>query len=297
MNNLLQVTHAAQVAQRKILDELVEKSIPGQDWEEFEPTQRLLLGYLLDRGHAVLRLVAIRLDFDAEILLRTFYEVSAKIMLITFTPKGERPEMLKEYWTALGEVADRKTAYRAELAEAIVPPEKEDARNSLKLLQRKNIVRNNLSLNKAARKRLEQKWSFPEVLQRLDGLAGAKRAGATSLLHVYGMASHLAHADCRAMELYLDRMFRPADERIGLEDSHAARIMSDIAQVGAYCAVLAASGANLGAEENLQLVARTAKEVGTVASAVIDDFDATQRDFYQSMMGDGLDEAAPPAER
>ena len=109
----------AQVAQRDVLLALTQSGDHDEDWEDFRPTLRLLLGYILERGFAALRLITMRHDFDAEILLRTFHEGAAKLMLIALTPEADRAKVLGEYWSGLGEVADRKTAHRAGLAEAV----------------------------------------------------------------------------------------------------------------------------------------------------------------------------------
>lgn len=281
ISHLLNACHEAQQAQRDVLVALT-RDAPQENWEAWRPTLRLLLSYILERGHAALRLIAMRQDFDAEILLRTFHEGAAKLMLIALTPEPSRPDILGEYWSALGEVSDRKTAHRAGLAEAVVPGSDADGRDTLRVLQSAQRTKAAKPLDRQERRRLQQKWSLPEVLRSLDHLLGSGKSEAAALLHMYGMSSHLAHADCRALELALDRHLRSPQERASLEDAHAARMISDVAQIGAYCTLLAAEHARL---PDLERAAAAAKAVEDEASVIMGEFNASQRAFNQSILG------------
>ena len=285
ITKLIAACNDAQVAQRNVLLALTQSGDRNEDWEDFRPTLRLLLGYILERGFAALRLMTMRHDFDAEILLRTFHEGAAKLMLIALTPEASRLEVLGEYWSGLGQVSDRKTAHRARLAESVMPEGRSGSRDILKVLQARRFQRSQQALNRNERRRLEQKWSLPEVLNALDRLLKTQRPEAAALLHIYGMASHLAHADSRALELRLDRSFRPAEERADLEDAHVARMLSDIAMVGAFCTLLTAEAAGT-ARDDMDPVMAKARAVSTDAAVIINEFDATQREFNRSILGD-----------
>jgi hypothetical protein len=285
ITNLIAACNDAQVAQRDVLSALTRSGDRNEDWEDYRPTLRLLLGYILERGFAALRLVTMRHDFDAEILLRTFHEGAAKLMLIALTPNADRLVVLGEYWSGLGQVSDRKTAHRAGMAESVVPEGHSDGRDTLKVLQTRRLKRGEQALDRNERRRLEQKWSLPEVLHALDRLLKTQRPEAAALLHIYGMASHLAHADSRALELHLDRSFRLPEERADLEDAHIARMLSDIAMVGAFCTLLTAeaSGSDRG---DLDLVIAKARAVGVDAAVITSEFNSTQREFNRSILGD-----------
>gem|GEM_PF-1068556 len=285
ITRLIASCNDAQVVQRDLLLALTRSADRNEDWEDFRPTLRLLLGYILERGFAALRLITMRHDFDAEILLRTFHEGAAKLMLIALSPETNRFEVLGEYWAGLGEVSDRKTAHRARLAESVLPEDRSDSRDSLRVLQSRRFKRGEQTRDRNERRRLEQKWSLPEVLKALDHLLGTQRPEAVALLHIYGMASHLAHADCRALELGLDRSFRPPEDRANLEDAHVARMLSDIAMVGAFCTLLTAKAAG-SARGDLDTVMAKAQAVGAEAAIIMSEFDATQREFNRSIIGD-----------
>jgi len=84
-------------------------------------------------------------------------------------------------------------------------------------------------MNRSERKKLKQKWSFSEIISSLDeGRAdGVPTNGMKTLLHLYGMQSHLSHADNKALDLVFDESTRPAQEQRIKRESHLVRLMSD----------------------------------------------------------------------
>ena len=249
-----------------------------------ESTLSMLLRYYVDRGHAVLSLLQARLDWDAEILLRTCYECASKTLFIALSPPPERATLVWEFWVPLGEAADRKTARKALFAEQVVPASPSQARDVFRFLRDPRMIRDRLALSKKARRRLEQKWSFSELVESLTDLqvGDQKLAEARSLLHGYGMASHLAHADSRAMELMLDRALRPSVELRLLQDGHAARIVSDLILIGTFC-IYAVRAALDSPDVTLREMQRQAETVLALATDMENAFYDSQRDFYDTM--------------
>ena len=243
-----------------------------------------LFQYFLDRGRAVLALLTSRLDWDAEILLRTCYECAPKILVIALTPPSERAKLVWEFWVALGETADRKTARKAGYAEMVFPKAGRDERDVFRLLRHPGMIRGSLELNKAARRRLEHKWSFSELIETLADLQqnGWKLNDMRSLLHNYGMASHLAHADCNALDLMTDRALRDSEELTLLQDAHAARIVTDLVSIGTFCAHAMAECLALPKERLRDLWPQT-KIVLAVGKEIASAFYESQRAFYDSM--------------
>jgi hypothetical protein len=60
--------------------------------------------------------------WDAEIILRSFYEKSAKLLYVMLSENGEKQQLIDEFWGDLGSVYDRKTAQRAVYAEKLFDP-------------------------------------------------------------------------------------------------------------------------------------------------------------------------------
>ncbi len=255
-----------------------------------ESTLALLLRYYVDRGQGVLSLLQNGLHWDAEILLRTCYECASKTLVIALSPPLERDHLVWEFWVPLGEAADRKTVRKAIFAERVFPDAADHARDVFRLLRDPRMIRDRLGLSKKARQRLEQKWSFSELVESLTELqvGDQKLAEARSLLHGYGMASHLAHADSRAMDLMLDRALRPPVELQLLQDGHVARIVSDLIAIGGFC-VHAVHDALDSPDVSFRDMQRQAAIVLGTAASIGEAFYESQRTFYEKMR------PAPPA--
>ena len=284
MPTLLREARRALTMQRAAANRLVGDAGFTAEPHDIHSTLSMLFRYYLDRGQAVLTLLATRLDFDAEILLRTCYECGLKTLYVALSPPTEREQLVWEFWVPLGEAADRKAARKAGLAESAVPNNTDDARDVFQLLRDPRMIRDRLKLSKKARRRLEQKWSFSELVELLSerALAGEKLAEARSLLHGYGMASHLAHADSRAMDFMIDRALRSPEELPLLQDGHAARIASDLIMIGSFC-IHAMSAALDKRDVTLRDLRRQAETVLAMATEIEGAFQASQRSFYDSM--------------
>jgi hypothetical protein len=200
-------------------------------------TLKNLFWYLSSRSQTVSFLISYGYSWDAEIILRSFYEAAAKIVFICFADEAEKLNLINEFWHELGPIGDRKSAHKAKFAEQIQKKESVSA-SIFAMLQDSRVFDFVVDGSKAERKRLEQKWSFSEIIESLERQAtqGIPLKGIKSLLHIYGMASHLIHADKHAMDLMHDRATRPIEELKTLEASHAARIMTDQVSITWLCA-------------------------------------------------------------
>jgi len=83
--------------------------------------------------------------------------------------------------------------------------------------------------DKRFRKQLEQRWSFSEILTVLKSgrLGSIPLPGIDALTHIYGMSSHFAHANSRALDILEDRATRGSD-LLHLEVGHICRMLSDM---------------------------------------------------------------------
>lgn len=245
----------------------------------------MLYQYFLDRSGSVVTLLTNRLDWDAEILLRTCYECASKVLRIALAPSHEQVKLVEEFWGPLGESANRKAARKAVFAESVFPKTCQAPRDVFRLLQDSRVFPTDLGLTREDRRRLEHKWSFSETIDALTEcrLKGRKIDNIGSFLHIYGMASHLVHADCKAMDLMTDRTLREPDELMLLQDAHAARIATDVVSIGAVCtyAVSDCCAGPKGTHDDLQ---REVDVVLSMGKEISSPFYASQRAFYDSML-------------
>jgi hypothetical protein len=245
-----------------------------------------LAHYLFERGRGVIVLVHNGLDWDAEIVLRSYYECAVKIIYICMTKGDDQARAVTEFWEDLSEISDKKTAHRAEYAKNVFPDEDLADRDIFELLQKHAEEREGTAeKSKSERRRLEQKWSFTELVSAISNLGeGEKKIPeAKALLHIYGMASHLCHADSMAMDLMTDRTIREPDELKLLQDSHVSRMMSDILSLGAICGVLIAE--NVGASrENIDKIINDKENILAKGRVISNMFKDSQRDFYNESL-------------
>ncbi|WP_147395233.1 DUF5677 domain-containing protein [Azospirillum cavernae] len=171
----------------------------GSDSLESTETLKNLFSYLSSRNQAVSFLISHGYSWDAEIILRSFYETAAKILLICFAEDDDKDILINEFWNGLGSINDRKRARKAAYAEQIFETDSMSA-SIFSALQDDGTFNLQADGSKLQRKRLEQKWSFSEIIEQLDrqNINGKPLKGIKSLLHIYGVASHLEH---RALNL------------------------------------------------------------------------------------------------
>lgn len=194
-------------------------------------TLKRLFSYQGDRGIAVNFLLSRGFAWDAEIVLRSYYEVSARILFIALAEEDEREGLLEEYWEVLGDIGDRKRAGKASESEAIFKADSPRDAAVMGFLRDPAHFSVEPKANKTTRKAIEQKWSFAEIVAALAKKESVKVGGLPEmkmLLHPYGTASHLIHADAFAMELMRDRATRSPEELLLLEETHACRIITDL---------------------------------------------------------------------
>lgn len=236
--------------------------------------------YFTDRGRALLTLGVRGFDWDADIVLRVMYECAAKIFLLSSVDDEERALLVTEFWHLVPASSDRKTARKAALAQVVFPDD-HPSRDVFALIQDSRMARASQILSKPERRRIESRWSFSAIVDRLaESLIGEE---IRSLLHMYGMQSHLVHVDHAAIDLMYDRALRPTEELAVLQLSHAARIASDASSLGYFAAYLAAPLAGLS-NEDTSATAECNTRMLALASAHGNSFDESQRQFYDRML-------------
>ena len=283
-NLLRQVKHALKLQQGFVLG-VVSNFDGNAESKDVQRTLCMLYQYFLDRSGAVVALLTNRLDWDAEILLRTCYECAVKVLRIALAPPREQVELVEEFWGPLDESANRRAARKAVFAEAVFPETCQGPRDVFRLLRDPKVFPDGLGLTRGDRRRLEHKWSFSELIETLKEapLGKVKIKDIRFLLHVYGMASHLVHADCKALDLITDRAQRGPDELTLLQDAHAARITTDLVSIGFLCTYASSNGLARPKGTHDDLL-RQVDVVLSMAEEITNAFYASQRAFYDSML-------------
>ncbi|WP_411962630.1 hypothetical protein [Mesorhizobium sp. CO1-1-11] len=248
----------------------------------FSQTVYGLVKLMGDRSQSTLMLTSWSMPWDAEIVLRAFYEAAAKVLLLTMSPNGQREKLLTEFWDDFDSIHTVRRARKAALALG-TPGESESDRDVFEALINPNY--NDLSHrhNKAARKAIEQRWSFSEIIETLSRLGVGKDVRhATSLLHMYGMASHFVHSDKTALDLAHDRITRPEPERSIVAAAQAARIHSDIVHLWFLCTDTISRALGVPFSDAAIVVAAVQK-VERLGRPFIVLFEDSQKAFYQGL--------------
>lgn len=211
---------------------------PGTEDGNVLHTLRHLVRYLADRSKAVSMLVNWGYAWDAEIVLRSFYETAAKIAFLCLSEPSQREALAAEFWQDFEDIHGRRTARKAEFAQNMFEGKNEFSAAIFAALQEPGFFERNDNRSKQDRKAIEQRWSFSEIIESLSkqGPDTGPMRDIKSLLHIYDVASHLIHADKTAMELMVDRRLRPASELRLLEATHSGRILSDQISLWLFCA-------------------------------------------------------------
>ena len=250
--------------------------------EQVLQTLKQLFHYMSARSQAVSYLVSSGFPWDAEIILRSFYEASAKIWFFCFQDESERSALVHEFWGLYAATHDHKRKHRVGPARDLSQAGGREGSAAIFDGLVNEALFPSTPINKRIRKDLEQKWSFLEIINALSDSKSekAKVPDADVLLQMYGQQSHLIHADDAALDLMMDRALRSKDELPSLEASHAARIMSDQGSLWVFS--LAALRHMYGAEK---LVPMEIAELWTTqtkrSEALFNQYFDTQRDFYQ----------------
>jgi len=281
--SLLKLQDATLAAITAIRDEIQHLLDVNERRDEFAQTIASLVYYMSGRSQAVTMLTSWSMPWDAEIVLRSFYEASAKIVFLALSPADHREELVEEFWVELDSIHAIRRARKAEF----VQPKSESGNISDEVfgaLRDPNLQDLAPRHNKARRKEIEQRWSFAEIVEALAEMdvPQGRLEHIRSLLHMYGMASHLIHADKSALDLMTDRLHRPEPERSIVAAAQAGRIFSDLVYLWFFCAdaIRRAFGLSF---KNPSGIAGALDLVDRHGRPFADMFTESQKDFYQRL--------------
>lgn len=189
-----------------------------------------LIEFIISRLEAVIVLTISDRVWDAEIVLRSAIETLIKFIFISSAENGEREKRLNEYWYQLAEVNSIKQSEQAKknlihfgeietIRLAFMPivlPEEEE-----------NKLRDKWS--KINRQKLEQKWSFTEIIRALSKeYRGEQMEIFSTLLQGYKISSHISHGDETGIGIIDERNSRSDEQKKFAYFSHYLRILNDV---------------------------------------------------------------------
>lgn len=178
--------------------------------------------------------------WDAEIILRSALETLVKFVFITAAPgKNEQDKRLGEFWHDLAEVNSIKHSEQAKTnLNHWGEYEIHRLAHSPTVLSTHDELRLRAKWSKAERQRLEQKWSFSEIVKSLSkNYRGKPMEMFITLSHGYRMASHVTHGDETGIQIIQERNSRTQEEQDKVNFAHYLRLLSDALT---YCAFVAA---------------------------------------------------------
>jgi Family of unknown function (DUF5677) len=199
-------------------------------------TLRFFVRTIVSRARAVFMLLQTGSHWESEIILRSLLE--AAVRCLTFARRTGVEELLAEFWIELQASSDRKAALRAAMAQELIPEGSTD-NPVFEALQNSEWFEIEPTTNKQRRRYLDQKWSLPELVKKLQDEATTTRpiVGLDAMFHSYGLQSEILHVSSKYYDLLWDRTIR-GDDLVPLENAHYCRQMTDAIQLTAFCIVL-----------------------------------------------------------
>lgn len=221
--------------------------------------------------------------WDCEIIMRSALECATKFLYVSAVSGPEREARIIECVISLNEIEDIS---RSDKASTAANNSVEDnsgmlLRGAILPKEREEKLREKWPKNK--RHALKQKWSFTELVRELKQVheETLDLRGYDSLLHSYGLSSHLIHADQTALNLDLDRKTRPAPERMLLERAHFARLSVEQTTLLFLCC--RAMEHSLGVLHIPRETVQELLELQAASSSIHREFAESQSSFYEEL--------------
>lgn len=244
------------------------------------PAQVHLLRLLLDSCHltseSILLLVGNRKFWDADALVRSVVEGTAKFAYLCYGNADEVEAKVREFDELLPIASELRRHERAcAFMAAVDDPENPEWLPFKELvLSAARVDELRKKLPPTVRKALSQKWSFSGLLREFTNSGPPFLKFASHLLYGYGMSSHVLHQDSDGVGMIWERNNRDAVRREAVELAHAARILSDLITMTTlrhtviYRCLLELPRPKPGAEPKLAEIGRELKMLNQYFNAV-----------------------------
>lgn len=203
-----------------------------------------ILEFILERLGTVANLTVDNRIWDAEIVLRSAIETFVKYVFITTADESERKIRLDEFWNLLAEVNSLKQSEQAKKNLAHLGGlDTHNLAYSHMLLPEEIETELRTKWTKSERQKLEQKWSFTEIVNSLSkNYRGKPMEIFIAITHGYRMSSHVTHGDETGILIIRERNSRPFEDRELAYFAHYLRLLSD---VFTFCAFIGIETMNL----------------------------------------------------
>lgn len=251
---------------------------------EFKQTISRLVHYQSERSQTVSYLVSSDRVWDAEMILRSFYEANVKIWYLCSLRGSARDDAVEEFRGAYYDVHAHKRRVKAGFSKTVSQNLEQNFDSKIFSALEDEKIFHFHDGNKKERREIEQRWSFSSLIRRLE-LTPKDILDFTSiraLEHQFGLQSHLLHADISALDMMFDRKTREPDELEHLIGTHICRIFSDQISIWAMTSIAICSSAeatNPKADE----MTRSIVNVQTLIKPFSDRFEVSQKDFYKDV--------------
>ena len=211
--------------------------------------------FMAARSNALIELVKVNALWDAQILVRPIIESCVKVCFLCFSPEEKRSALCLEYEEALGLINTLKLHDKALKTlganEGIRHPTLEAlllSEDKLKELREK--------IPKEVRKDIESRWGFTRMVVALDQSFKEhfQISPFSSLLHTYGLSSHLIHADETGLGTIRSRGRLEEPRLSEITASHQIALLDAMAGASMMAAISLAWAAQGRIEDALQLI-------------------------------------------
>lgn len=197
-----------------------------------------LIEFIISRLETVTTLTIDNKFWDAEIILRSALETFTKLLFITTTDENEQKNRINEFWEDLAEINAIKQSEQAKRnLKQLGDIEINRLAYSPMILSEKEEERLRSKWPKSKRQKVEQKWSFTEMMLSISkSYHGKPFEMFVALAHSYRISSHVMHGDETGILIIKERENRNNEAYEVAMRGHYLRLLSDCF---IYCAFLA----------------------------------------------------------
>jgi hypothetical protein len=196
-----------------------------------------LIEFVISRLETVVTLIMDNRIWDAEIILRSALETFVKFLFITTANKEEQEIRIHEFWNSLAEINSLKQSNQAQRnLKYFGHSELHRTAYSPMILFKKIETELRAKWTKPERRKIEQKWSFSEMIFSISKqYEGKGLEMVLALSYSYRMSSHVSHGDEMGILIIKERESRTKEEYEIAMAAHYCRLLSDCLS---YCAFL-----------------------------------------------------------